>query len=57
MKINQSVSNRLGDIAQQLRLMNGKYPSGEPQVGELIKKIETASGGISAGLVFDRLGG
>ena len=57
MKINQSVSNRLGVIAQQLRLMNGKYPSGEPQVGELIKVIDTASGGISARLAFDRLGG
>ena len=57
MKINKSVSNRLGVIAQQLRLMNGKYPNGEPQVGELIKIIDTASGGISAGLVFDRLGG
>ena len=57
MKINIVVSNRLGVIAQQLRLMNGKYPSGEPQVGELIKIIETASGSISAGPAFDRLGG
>ena len=57
MKINIVVSNRLGVIAQQLRLMNGKYPSGEPQAGELIKVIDTASGGISAGLAFDRLGG
>lgn len=40
-----------------MRLMSGKYPSGEPQAGELIKVIETASGGISAGLAFDRLGG
>ena len=42
---------------QQLRLMNGKYPSGEPQPGELIKVIQTMSGGVSAGLSFDRLGG
>lgn len=28
---------------QQLRLLNGKYPSGEPQPGELIKIIETTS--------------
>ncbi len=42
---------------QQLRLMNGKYPSGEPQAGELIKVIQTTSGGISAGLSLERLGG
>ena len=42
---------------QQLRLMNGKYPGGEPQAGELIKVIQTTSGGISAGLTFDRPGG
>ena len=42
---------------QQPRLMNGKYPSGEPQAGELIKVIKIALGGISAGLSFDRLGG
>jgi predicted Zn-dependent protease len=42
---------------QQLRLMNGKYPTGEPQAGELIKVIQTLSGGVSAGLSLDRLGG
>ena len=49
---------RLGRNAeQQLRLMNDKYPSGEPQAGELIKVIQTMSGGISAGVTVDRLGG
>lgn len=42
---------------QQLRLMNGKYPTGEPQTGELIKVIQTTSAGVSAGLSLDRLGG
>lgn len=42
---------------QQLRLINGKYPSGEPQAGELIKLIETDTGGISTGITIDRFGG
>lgn len=51
-------SPQLGRNAeQQLRLMNGKYPSGEPQAGELIKVIQTTSSGISAGMAVDRLGG
>lgn len=39
------------------RLKNGKYPSGKPRTGELIKLIDTSVGGISAGTAIDRLGG
>ena len=39
------------------RFTNGKYPSGEPRAGELIKLIDTSVGEISAGKPIDRLGG
>ena len=58
MKINKSVSIRLGVIALAVTAFDKRQvPSGEPRAGELIKLIEAASGGISAGLAFDRLGG